>query len=294
MLLSMTGFGDARRQNDRLGVAVEVRAVNNRYLKISTKCPEACAPLEGEIEKTVRNSVTRGTVAVTVRVDRLDAGSTYALDRDVLRNYWRQLHDLAETIHAPEPSNLGELLLLPGVIAEQDVKAGDPESDWPPVRESLVEALEKLQAFRAAEGRSLQDDLEANARVVAAQLDRIAELAPQVVRDYRDRLLERVRELLEGMDAAVDSSDLIREVSIYSDRCDINEEIMRLRSHLDQFRAFLAEKTSQGRKLEFLSQEMFREVNTIGSKANNVAIAHAVVEMKAAVEKMREVLQNVE
>lgn len=118
--------------------------------------------------------------------------------------------------------------------------------------------------------------------------------ASQVARDYRDRLLECVRDLLKETDVEVGASDLIREVSVFADRCDINEEVTRLRSHLEQFDAFLKENVSQGRKLEFLSQEMFREINTIGSKANNIEIAHSVVEMKAAIEKMREILQNVE
>ncbi len=140
----------------------------------------------------------------------------------------------------------------------------------------------------------MEQDLRTNEGVIAEQLDRVEERAPQVVRDYRDQIKKRVEKLLDGTEAKIEDADLIREVSIFSERCDINEEITRLRSHLEQFDVFLNEKTSQGRKLEFLSQEMFRETNTIGSKANNVEIAHCVVEMKAAIEKMREILQNVE
>ena len=140
----------------------------------------------------------------------------------------------------------------------------------------------------------MEQNLQTNANLIATQIDQIEERAPQVVRDYRDQIKKRVEELLEGTNAKIEDADLIREVSIFSERCDINEEITRLRSHLEQFDVFLDEKTSQGRKLEFLSQEMFRETNTIGSKANNVEIAHCVVEMKAAIEKMREILQNVE
>jgi uncharacterized protein (TIGR00255 family) len=138
------------------------------------------------------------------------------------------------------------------------------------------------------------DDVRINCRTIARELEKIAAIAPDVVRDYRDRLRDRMRDLLEGTGANIDDNDLIREVSIFAERCDVNEEITRLRSHLDQFELFMDEKTSQGRRLEFLCQEMFREVNTIGSKANNVAIAHAVVDMKAAIDKLREILQNVE
>lgn len=294
MLLSMTGFGDARKQDAHLSVAVEVRAVNNRYLKVSIKCPDSYAPLEGDIEKTVRESISRGTVSVSVRVDRLGAEQQYVLNREVLQSYWRQLNQIAETIHLATPPNVGSLLQLPGVVIEDDRSHRDPEGDWPLVRETLAEAMQKLHGFRAAEGGSMEQELRANARTIAEQLERVAALAPQVVTEYRDKLYERVRELVESAGVSLERSDLIREVSIFSERCDVNEEIARLRSHLEQFDAFLKQETSSGRKLEFLSQEMFREVNTIGSKANNVTIAHAVVEMKAAVEKMRELLQNVE
>jgi uncharacterized protein (TIGR00255 family) len=290
----MTGFGDARHQQGRLSVAVEIRAVNNRYLKITTKCPDVYAALENELEKVVRDSISRGTVTVVVRVDRNGGDGQYLLNRSVLEGYLRQLTQVAESMHLPLPSDLPALLPLPGVITEANAEGVDPQADWPVVRTALEQAIERFRIFRAVEGQSMADELNSNCRIVGRQLEQVAEIAPQVVRDYRDRLHERVRELLEGMEATVGATDLIREVSIFAERCDINEEITRLRSHLEQFATFLDEKTSQGRKLEFLSQEMFREVNTIGSKANNVTIAHAVVEMKVAVEKMREILQNVE
>lgn len=290
----MTGFGDARSQNERLSVAVEVRAVNNRYLKVNTKTPDSYAAFDSEIEKLVRETISRGTVSVAVRVDRLGVEQQYLINRRVLEDYVRQLHQVSETLHLATPLDLSGLLQLPGVIADRDEETEAPETNWPLIQEALRAALVKFEQFRRTEGASMEQDLRTNARIIHDQLEQIASYAPQVVRDYRDRLLERVRELLEATDAAVGSSDLIREVSIYSERCDINEEITRLRSHLEQFEAFMNQSASQGRKLEFLSQEMFREVNTIGSKANHVPIAHCVVEMKAAIEKMREILQNVE
>lgn len=290
----MTGYGDARRQSDELSMAVEVRSVNNRYFKIAIKSPDAYSVLDGEIEKVVRNSINRGTVSVTLRADRVGGGDRYVLNQAVLSQYWKQLHDLAEAIHVASPNNLSSLLQLPGAIQEDDRGTIDAEADWTLVRETLTEAIEKLQTFRQAEGQSMQDELSGQCGIIATQLEQVEKLVPEVVSGYRDRLLERVRDLVAGMKVEVGASDLIREVSIYAERADINEEITRLRSHLEQFRAFLGEPTSQGRKLEFLGQEMNREINTIGSKANNVAIAHCVVEMKGAVEKMREVLQNVE
>jgi uncharacterized protein (TIGR00255 family) len=294
VLLSMTGFGDARRSDDQLNVAVEIRTVNNRYLKISTKRPEAYAVLESDIDKVVRGVIARGTVSITIRLDRAGAESQFRLNHDVLGQYWKQLGSLADSIHVAAPNDLSSLLTLPGVVTEEGTQVGDPREDWPLIREVLTEALESLNRFRHTEGQSMAGDLRDQSNVIGAELDKIRIIAPQVVSEYRDRIHERVSELLRQTDVTVDPSNLIREVSIFSDRCDINEEITRLKSHLEQYETFLDDETSQGRKLEFLSQEMFREINTIGSKANNVAIAHAVVEMKSAVEKTREILQNVE
>jgi uncharacterized protein (TIGR00255 family) len=185
-------------------------------------------------------------------------------------------------------------LALPGVVADESLRSDDVQSDWQIVSGLLHQALQKLQTFRTDEGRSMERDLRENAKTIAARLDEVTAHAPQVVADYRVKLLDRVRQLLKDSNVAVNDSDLVREVTVFSERSDINEEIVRLRSHLDQFQSFIQEPASAGRKLDFLVQEMFRETNTIGSKANNVAIAHCVVEMKVAVEKMREVLQNVE
>lgn len=290
----MTGFGDARGEDARVSVAVEVRAVNNRYLKVTMRLPEAYALLEPEIEKLIRERVTRGTVSLVLRVDPVEEAAAYTVHGPVLEAYWRQLNRLAETIHLAMPKDLGSLLGLPGVVAEATAEFADPQSDWPLIRRVISQALDRFHEFRVAEGQSMGRDLCANLDVIAREIRRVHERAPKVVGEFRDRLLERVRELLADSNVQIDSADLLREISIFAERCDVNEELMRLRSHLEQFLAFLEESSSQGRKLDFLSQEMFREVNTIGSKANDVTIAHAVVEMKAAVDRLREVLQNVE
>ncbi|NOX52940.1 MAG: YicC family protein [Planctomycetes bacterium] len=294
MLLSMTGFGDARDENDRLAVCAEVRTVNHRHLKIMIRCPEAYVRLESEIEKLVRERIGRGTVTVTLRIVALTEQSHYRLDEAVLKAYWEEIHRIARQIAAAPPADLAPLVALPGSVAEALEEAVDYEQDWPVIRRVLEAALEKLQQFRVQEGRAMQQELEQQCAVVRTNLDRIAERAPEVVVAFRDRLRQRVAELLAEFDVQVDTADLLREVSVFSERCDIGEEITRLRCHLDQFAAFLKEKRSLGRKLDFLSQEMFREINTIGAKANDVAIAHGVVEMKAATERIREILQNVE
>jgi len=294
VLLSMTGFGDARHQDGRLAAFVEVRAVNNRYLKVATKCPEAYATLESEIERIVRESINRGTVSVAIRVDRLWGADEFAINQVALRSYWSQLQAAARDLAAPPPVDLAQVLAVPGVVSDESRRSADVQADGEIIRRLLAEALAKLQTFRIDEGRSMARELADNAARIGECLKNVSALAPQVVSEYRSKMLERVRQLLAESGVNVTESDLIREVSIFSDRSDINEEITRLKSHLEQFQSFISEPASTGRKLDFLSQEMNREVNTIGSKANNVAIAHSVVEMKAAIEKMREILQNVE
>lgn len=290
----MTGFGEARHQDDKLSVTVEVRTVNNRYLKISIRCPDAYAALEGEIEKTVREKISRGTVNISIRIEHPLAVLENPLNEAVLENYLTRLQALADRLYLVHQPDLNALVNLPGVVTDDSHRNYDVDAEWPVIQDVLRQSLDKLQKFRIDEGQSMQNELVLNNNAIAEHLRQVEDLAPQVVSEYRTKLLERVRQVLAESSVNVSESDLIREVSIHADRTDINEEIKRLRCHLDQFQVFIKEKESPGRKLDFLSQEMFREVNTIGSKANNVPIAHCVVEMKAAVEKIREILQNVE
>lgn len=294
VILSMTGYGAARQQSgDRL-VAAEVRTVNNRYLKVALRCPDAYAPIESQIEKLVRERIERGTVNLTLRAESAAGGGKYRIDREVTISYWEQLTSLTDHLNLSPPQGLSSLLPLPGVVSEQALDQINANEEWPLVREVVESALLQLNDFRRREGESMQQELTHHCGVVLSYLDTVAERAPQVVSQYRDRLRERVSQLLKDTDVAVSDDDLIREVSVFADRCDINEEITRLRSHLEQFDECLNSGESTGRKLDFLCQELFREVNTIGSKANNVDIARSVVEMKGTVEKLREIVQNIE
>lgn len=294
MLLGMTGFGSSTAENDRLSVQAEIRTVNNRYLKISTRYPDFYAKLGSQIEKLLRSAITRGTVNLTLRIDHLNRKSVYLLDDQVVQQYWEQLKKLTEECHLPLPDSLDSLLTLPGAVIDNDSRTHTPESDWPLIEEAIKGALIELTEFRQKEGESAQADLQSSNKTIGEQLETVKQKAPQVVTSYRDRLHQRLTDLLKDQEVELDPDSLIREVSLFADRCDINEEISRLTCHLEQFDTILNSETSQGKKLEFLVQEMFREINTIGSKANDVEISHAVIEMKLAVEKIRENVQNVE
>lgn len=295
MLLSMTGFGNAVLQSENAYASVELKAVNNRYLKLSMRLPDMVARYESDIEKLIRTVITRGSVQLSLRVRLNGATDGHAINSVVLNQYLAQLNELQANLPLDStPPALTDLLQLPGVVTESEVTPDVVESVWPIVKDVLTSALAHFDDFRRAEGESMFQDLKTQCQSIEAQVDAVAAHAPSVVAEYREKLLDRVRRAVTDAEVVIEDKDVIREVATFADKCDINEEITRLRSHIEQFYRFLDSDSSMGRKLEFLGQEMFREINTIGSKANNVTIAHCVVEMKAVIERIREVLQNVE
>jgi uncharacterized protein (TIGR00255 family) len=290
----MTGFGEARRQTEELAVAIELRTVNNRYFKFSLRASEGFSGLEPQIEAIVRDQVKRGTVNVSLKADRLISPEHSALDLAALDAYRRELELYLADRQLGRGVAVEHLLGLPGVVRESDLAGQTDESFWPVVRATLEEALARLTEFRTEEGRAMSVDLAANCDLISAELEKVAARAPMLVENYRSRMQERVAALLAEYQVTLQPGDLIREVSIFAERSDISEEIVRLRSHLEQFGAILSAEESAGRKLEFLIQEMFREVNTIGSKSSDVEVARSVIEMKTAIERLREMIQNVE
>lgn len=291
----MTGFGNSSVDHQGLHVTAEIKSVNNRYLKLSVRLPDAAARFESDVERLIRSKVSRGTVQLSVRIRFPVGQSEHRIDENVLRNYQLQLSAMVNhSVSGAGEVSLRDLLALPGVVTDNELPEDVVNAVWPAVEMAINGALEHFDDFRQREGISMQADLSRQCEAIEDQLRQVSESASQVVIDYRDRLLERVRRLISETPAKIDDNDVIREVALFADKCDINEEMTRLRSHIEQFRRFLSGETSQGRKLEFIGQEMFREINTIGSKANQVSVAHSVVEMKAAIERIREVLQNVE
>lgn len=297
MLLSMTGYGEAHYQGEPASVSIELRALNNRYLKVSVRAPEPYNLLEPEFEKIVRRQVRRGTIQVTLRCVRQHSLQDFRINGTALQSYYLQIRNLRHDLGLPAQSDdaiLAHVLSLPGVAAEPGIATFDAEKEWPIFEKVLEQALARLQSMRQEEGRAMAQEFIQHHNQIASELDKIKARIPTVVEIYRDRLQERVQGLLSELDIEIDRSDLIKEVSIFAERSDITEELVRLASHLEQFKGSLEEPESPGRKLEFLTQEMFREANTIGSKASDVVISRHVVEIKGILEKMRELVQNVE
>jgi uncharacterized protein (TIGR00255 family) len=290
----MTGFGEGHAKHATLAIAAEVRAINSRYFKLSIRSGEGYAALEPQIEQLVRQHIKRGTIQVSLRIDRARASDDYQVDAAVLAGYRQQLEALRQQWKLTAPIGIEPLLALPGVVNQNANTPSDVIADWPLVSEALEAAMSHMSQMRADEGRAMAADLAANGKLIAGELNAIEARAPEVSESYRGRLSERLTKTLADFQVTLAPGDLIREISIYAERSDISEEIVRLRSHLEQFDATLELPESSGRKLEFLTQEMFRETNTIGSKANDVQISRHVIEIKAAIERIREMIQNVE
>ncbi len=291
MLLSMTGFGEARRQDDRWTITVELRTVNNRHLKLNAKISDPYGALESDLERLVRETIRRGTVQASLRVERPKRAEDYRLNRVALASYKEQMQEITGrgvTI------DMAALLSLPGVVEERRAATENPHEDWPALAEVVAEALGKLQGTRLEEGRAMGQELLTLGRAIADRLEGIAARGPDVVAAYGKRITDRVQALVQAQGVSVEPEHLIREVAIFAERADIAEEVVRLRAHLHQYEEVIGEPESAGRKLEFVVQEMGREVNTIGSKANDVEISRGVVEIKGVLEKIRELIQNVE
>jgi uncharacterized protein (TIGR00255 family) len=290
----MTGFGEARKQTGDMSIAVEVRTINSRHYKLTYRASDGYAALEPEVEAATREIIRRGTVQLNLRVDRSSATDDYRINTDVLDNYRRQLEQYAASNKLNVSLDPQTLLTLPGVIIEKSRSDNDPHDDWPTIEPVIKEALAAMSAMRAQEGVALAADLAHNGRQILEHLDAINRRTPEVTQSYQTRLTTRVQQALSELNVTVEPADLLRELALFADRSDISEEIVRLRSHLQQYEAALMLPESSGRKLEFIAQEMGREVNTIGSKANDGEISHLVVEIKTALERIREQIQNVE
>ena len=287
----MTGFGAGRGSVNGEDVDVEVRSVNHKYCEVKVRLPRELGALEHEVVRAVKERLARGGVDVAVR--RTASGSLVAprVDIGLAESYARAFADVQARLGLPGSVTLADVIAAEGVV-RLDERPVDVEIVGEALRRALAAALAQLVSMRSREGEALARDLVARLDELERLIGRVAELAPQSVEQYRARLSERVAELSRGL--PVDPGRLAQEVAVFADRTDVAEEITRLRSHLAQVRALLAVSEPAGRKLDFLVQEMHREVNTIGSKSQNADIAGVVVALKAEIERMREQVQNVE
>lgn len=292
MVRSMTGFGRGEAVGPRYRATAEVRAVNHRFLDVALRLPKAAAGLEDKVRSLLASRLNRGRVEVFATVEEVgEEPRPVRVDLPLARGYQAALERLRSSLGLAEQVTLTMLLDMPGVVTVEE--STDAEALWAVLEEALAQALDALLRMREAEGARLASDLEGRLSTVGRDVAAIADRAPAVTDEYRVRLRERIQELLG--ETPVDEGRLAQEVALMADRLSITEEIVRLRSHLSEAEATLSGKEMiVGRKLDFLLQEMNREINTIGAKAGDVQIARGVIAVKAELEKIREQVQNIE
>lgn len=300
MIRSMTGFGNASREVDGVHYAVEIRSLNNRYFKSILRLPDDISGLEAELDSLLRKRLTRGSITLNVAVRGEADALGQRIDHAALAGYLtglKQFEDAHPGLLANRQTSLdlAHLLSLPGIV--QTPTGPELLGRCRPVVTRLVEeSCEKLIAMREREGQGLLEDLLNQKQVIAERLAIITERAPGVVEDYHQRLQQRVAELVARAELKFSENDFIREVAVFAERSDISEEIQRLAAHLDQFDEIMHRDNGDpaGRTLDFLSQELLREANTIASKCNDAQISRLIVEVKGAIDRIKEQVQNVE
>lgn len=293
MIVSMTGFGDATAESGGTHYAVEIRSLNNRYFKPVVKLPDAVSGLEPELESMLRGKLGRGSVTYILKMRSDSAEAAYHLNVAALETYLAQLKQvkgLGEFVRI----DLAGLVSLPGVCQEPRDEGDEIERHGPVIRELTAKAIGKLNVMRDKEGEVLFADLMKHVTLIRDNLKQIATLAPTVVEEYHRRLRERVSKLLAAAEAQVSQVDLIKEVAVFAERADVAEEITRLGAHTNAFEQGCRQGEHAGRKLDFIAQEMLREANTIAAKANDAEIARLIVEIKGAIDRVKEQVQNVE
>lgn len=285
----MTGHGQASAQNDQVRVVAEIKSVNNRFLKTNVHS-DLDTELQSKLEALVKQKIKRGSVSLRVKTELLNSSDECKLNESAIRAYWLQLSEIAGS---SQPVNVESLLHLPGVI-DNSIDDSMNQYVWPVAQQAVEEALQKLNQMRTLEGEVMQKDMLANADLISQGLKSIEQLAPRVIEGYSRRMTDRINKLLAEHDVSIEPTAIIKEVGVFAEKVDISEETVRLGSHIEQFKQIANGPQSDGKKLDFVVQEMLRETNTIGSKANDVEIANNVVSIKTAIERIREMVQNAE
>jgi uncharacterized protein (TIGR00255 family) len=294
MIRSMTGYGKAEAVLAGKKFLIEMKSVNHRFLEISLRMPGMLLPLESEIKKKIGERFSRGRIEVTIRVDGngiSENENRFTLNLPLARNYYALLNQLKEEFHLSDEITMSMMAGFRDAFVSAE-SVSDPTSWWEGISSILDEAIRLLAEMRIKEGESLNRDLSSRLDMIARFLDQITDRAPRVVLEYQRRLTDRIRELTSGV--LVDETRLLQEVAIMAEKSDITEEIIRFRSHIEQFTELLMGNDAAGRKIDFLIQEMGREINTIGSKSGDVEISRNVIDIKSELAKLREQVQNLE
>lgn len=296
MIRSMTGFGDASGEFEGVHYFLEVRSLNNKYFKASIRLPEDLQGLEPVLESELRRRLTRGTITLVGKVSDETASAAYEINHQALSRYIEQVRKTPQVADGTVGLDLGPLLELPGVLMPPVNEEERLDKARSAFLKLLEEACAHLISMREREGLLLLEDLRGHHRLIQERLASISERSPGVVLEYEQRLRQKVEMLLKDAGFTAEPVDLVREVALFAERSDIAEEIARLSGHLQQFEQMIEDSAERplGRTLDFLSQEMLREANTIASKSGDAEISKHIVEIKGAIDRIKEQVQNVE
>lgn len=288
----MTGYGRAQKILSGRDILVEIRSVNHRYYEYSSRIPRAYSYIDEKLKALLKTSVSRGKVEVSVTINNIEAKeSEISINKAVAEGYVNALRSVSDELGLKDDLVLSKLIKLPEIFVVQ--KAPDnQEQIWADIAEVADEALSKFVEMRSTEGEKLKNDIIAKADFILGMVAQVEELSPQTVENYRNRLYQKLSEILENKD--IDEQRILTESAVFAEKIAVDEETVRLKSHISQLKNMFDSDDPVGRKLDFIVQEMNREVNTIGSKAQDLNITKIVVEMKAEIEKIREQIQNIE
>ncbi len=293
MLRSMTGYGAGEAEDEAFRIQIEVKAVNQRFLEVDFRMPRVLDSLAETMKAKIREYASRGKLTVSVQFeDKRERTREIRVDKSLAIAYHKALEELSDTLRLPRPATVEEIAAYSGVLSTVE-PPDDTAGAAPLLLTALDAAMSRFVAMREAEGANLAADFRRRLEKMEAQVEEVAALGPEIVQHYRERLEKTLSELLAATE--IDENRIIQETAIYADRVNYTEEIVRLRSHFQQFRAIIEDPAEPvGRKLDFLIQEMNRETNTIASKANSTRATRVTVEVKSEIEKLREQVQNVE
>ena len=292
MIKSMTGYGNAKISGDSITASVELRSVNNRYLETSVRMPRAFLALEDEVKSTVKQHISRGKVDLFISIDSSAADSiAVSVNGKLAEAYVNAIRQMSDTYDLPFDLTSASLGRLPDVLSVEKEET-ENERISRVLHEALESALTDFDEMRSREGKKLQADIASKLETIETIVAAIEKETPETVALYRSRLEQKLQEVLQSKE--IDESRILMEAAVFADRIAVDEELVRLKSHLAQMNSFLEEGSPIGKKMDFLIQEFNREANTIGSKCQNSGIAHTVVELKAEIEKIREQIQNIE
>lgn len=295
MIKSMTGFGRERVVADGREIIVEIRSVNHRYYEFNSRTPRAYGYLDEKLKSFLNSGISRGKVEVSVSIyNQEGTDAEIELNKPVALGYLKALRESADELNLSDDLALSNIMRLPDIFTVVK-KTEDEEVIWNQVKAVAQPALDKFVQMRITEGQKLHDDISSKLDYIEQTVGKIEAHQPSVAQSYSERLYDKIKETLKSVELdKIDEQRILTEVAIFSDKVAIDEETVRLRSHISQFRELIKSDEPVGRKLDFLVQEINREVNTIGSKANDLTITKMVVDLKSEIEKIREQIQNIE